>query len=143
MAGNHVGRARPHVKTPDRGDEIGLAAGARLDRQRHFRGRGQRVAPQPHRRRSGMSGHAVHADLEPGRAVDGRNDPERQAFGLQQRSLLDMRLDEGGDIVAADRVRPFGIAAERLERVAHRDAARVLLVERRPSDRFRQARASR
>ena len=60
-------------------------------------------------------------------AVD---DPERQPLGLQRRSLLDMRFDEGGDARPPDRPRPFRIAAESLQRVAHREAGRVALVER-------------
>ena len=99
MARNDVGRARPDFETADGRDEVGFAARARLDRQRHF-GRGrQRVAAEAHRRRAGMAGYSVYADLEPGRAVDGRHDAERQTFGLQHRPLFDMRLDEGGDMV--------------------------------------------
>ena len=130
MARNHVGRAGPDFQTPDGRDEIGFSARARLDRQRHFGGGGQRVAAQAHRRRAGMAGHAVHPDLEPGRAVDGGNDAERQTLRLQHRPLFDMGLDEGGDIARADRTRLFGIAAESLQGVAHRDPASVPLVER-------------
>ena len=129
-AGDDVGGAGPDFETPDRGDQIGLAARARLDRQRHFRGGRQRVAAQIHRRRAGVPGHAVDRDLEPRRAADRGDDADRQTLGFQDRALFDMRLDEGGDIVRADRSRLLGIAAEGLQRVAHRDAARVLLVER-------------
>ena len=40
MARNDIGRARPDFQTADGRDEVGFAARARLDRQRHF-GRGR------------------------------------------------------------------------------------------------------
>ncbi len=88
-------------------------------------------------------GHAVDPDLEPRRAVDRGHDAERQAFGLQHRPLLDMDLDEGGDVVGAKSSAPVRVAAEGLERVAHQDAARILLVERVLRISRRRARASR
>ena len=77
-----------------------------------------------------MSGDAIDPHFESRRAVDRGHDPERQPVGLQDRSLLDMRLDERGDAGPPDRPCPLGIAAEGLERFAHRDAARTPLVER-------------
>ena len=75
-------------------------ARALFDREHHFGRRGQRVAAQAHRRRARVAGDAVHADLEPRRAVDRGDDAERQALRLQHRPLLDMHLDEGGDVRA-------------------------------------------
>ena len=130
MTRNDIGRARPDFHPPDGGDEIGLSSGARLDRQRHLRSGRQGVAAERHRRRAGVACRAVHADFEPRRAVDGGNDPDRQPFRLEDRTLFDMRLDEGGDVRRANRTGLLRIAAERLQSVAHGDPGGVLLVER-------------
>ena len=56
QAGNDVDRARLDVQPADGGDEFVLGARARLDRQHHLGGGGERVAAQIHRRRAGVAG---------------------------------------------------------------------------------------
>src|ERR1700704_5660096 len=56
------------------------------------RGRG-RVAPQGHRHRAGVTGHAGDGDTVADRPRDRRDDPDRQALLQQDRSLFDMHLE--------------------------------------------------
>ena len=130
MAGNDIGRAGPCFEPPDGRHEIRFAPRPLFDGERHLGRGGQRVAAQAHGRRARMARDAVHADLEPRCAVDRGDDAKRQPLRLEPRALLDMRLDEGGDALAPKKERTFGIAAELDQRLAHRDAVGVALIER-------------
>ena len=68
--------------------------------------------------------------VEPRCAVDRGDDAKRQPLRLEAGTLLDMRLDVRGDTLAPKKRRAFRIAAERDQRLAHRDAVGVALIER-------------
>ena len=132
--------SRPTVATSS-----SSVARSSLDAQDHFGGRGERVVAQVHRHGAGVAGHSAHGDVEARRAVDRADDAEGQALGFEHRPLFDMQLDEGGHAARARRRQPIGIAAERLQRVAHDDSLGVPLVERallRPARRVRASRSS-
>ena len=72
-----------------------------LDRDDAFGGARQRIAPQRHRHRAGMTGHAGEADRQPRGAGDRRDHADRQIVALQHRPLLDVQFDIGEQFAAA------------------------------------------
>ena len=110
-------------------DEVGLGGrGARSSAPSRRRRRRRRDATPS--RRPGVP--AIPSTPTSSRVAPSiaRDDAHRQPLRLQHRPLLDMGLDEGGDIVPAERARLVRIAPEGLQSVAHHDAGRILLVER-------------
>ncbi len=88
-----------------------------VDRVDHPRGTDQRVAPPRHRRRPGMRLLTGDGDLVPALALGAGDDADRLARRFEDRPLLDMRLEIGGDRMAADRLGagkadPFEFGAE-------------------------------
>ena len=90
----------------------------------HPRRADQRVPAARHRRRPGMRLLAGDPDLVPALALRAGDDADRVAVGFEDRPLLDMRLEIGGDLAAAHRCgageadpRQFG---------AERDAAQIV-----------------
>ena len=75
-----------------------------VDRVDHARRTDQRVAPPRHRRRPGMRLLAGDRDLVPALALGAGHHADRHARRFEDRPLLDMRLEIGGDRPAADRL---------------------------------------
>jgi hypothetical protein len=85
----------------------------------HPRRADERVLAARHRRRPGMRLRAGDRDLVPALALRAGDDADRVAVGFEDRALLDMRLEIGGDPAAADRCaageadpRQFGAEAD-------------------------------
>src|ERR1700732_4807853 len=103
-----------------------------LDRDDTFRSTRQRVAPQHHRHRPGMAGHAGPAGSEPRGARDRAHDSDWQIEAFEHRSLLDMEFDIGQQFAARPRSRAdmVGIETELRKRIAHRNSGGILYTER-------------
>ena len=91
-------------------------------------GADQRIAPAFHGRRAGMALHAGPRDLVPALALRAGDDADRLVLPLEDRPLLDMRLEEGADRPAADRL--LAVIADLLQRLAEAHAVAVLDAER-------------
>ena len=78
-----------------------------------------------------MASQAGDGGAQAGGARDGGDDADAQCLVQQHRALLDVRLDEGGDVFAApvEALPCIGIAAEVADRLAHGDAVGIRLVE--------------
>ena len=95
-----------------------------LDGQ-HDLGRGaQGIFPVRHEHRSGMAAFAFEPNAQGRRRGDGRDGPDRNAFPLQERALLDVQFDEGGVVIPSAAARRPGRRRSR--------PARANLVERCP-----------
>ena len=106
-AGDRVARIGADLDKADRGAGIGRVGVADpVDRVDHARRADQRVAAARHRGRPGMRLLAGHGDLVPALALRAGDDADRQPGGFEDRPLLDMRLEIGADLAAADRRRP-------------------------------------
>ena len=91
---DHIGGAGHRVDIADGADQPALVGAAKfLDRNDAFGGARQRVAPQRHRHRAGVTGHAGHAHREAGGAGYRGHHADRQVLLLQHRSLLDVQFD--------------------------------------------------
>ena len=131
VAGNHVDGAGRDLQPADGADEALLAGAACLDGQHALCGRDQRVAPQGHRHRSGVSGHAGEVDDHAIGTDDGGDHADGQPFGFEHRSLLDVQfrisehvLRRTGGVADAARVE-----SESLERFAEPDSVGIGEVE--------------
>src|SRR5260370_9341184 len=102
-----------------------------VDRVNHSRGADQGGAGARHRRRPGMRLLARDGDLVPALALRAGHDADRLLGRFEDRTLLDMRLEIGGDRTAADRFRPG--KADALELGAEGDAGQII----RPSQTLR------
>ena len=88
-----------------------------VDHVDHPRRTDQRVVPPRHRRRPGMRLLTSDRDLVPALALRAGHDPDRLARRFEDRPLLDMRLEIGGDRPPTNRFRPgkanpFELSAE-------------------------------
>src|SRR5260370_1063086 len=88
----------------------------------------QRVAAALHGCGPGVAFHAGPRDLVPALALRAGDDSDRLLLALEDRPLLNMRLEEGADQPAADRL--LAVVADRLQRLAEAHAVAVLDVER-------------
>ena len=91
-----VDEIRTDLEPADRGD-LGVPE---LQRQASSEGRDlgrdvPGVAAQAHRRRAGVSGPAVDRQLGPGDALHALDDADADSLVFEDRSLLDVQLDEG------------------------------------------------
>ena len=77
-----------------------------VDRVDHPRCTDQRVAPPRHRCRPGMRLLAGDGHLVPALPLGAGHHADRLACGFEDRPLLDMGLEIGGDRTAADRFGP-------------------------------------
>ena len=104
-ASDDVGCARPGLDSAD-GRDHGIArvvAGDHFRREDHFGRPRERVAPQVHRYGSGVAGLARNGCLQAGLSNDRGNDAEGLLLYFENRTLLDVHLDEGGCLPARDR----------------------------------------
>src|SRR5208282_2290457 len=92
------------------------------------RGPGHGIAAIRHRRRAGVGILARHDHVIPALALRRGDDADRLLLGLEDRPLLDMRLEKGANLAPADG-QLSGIA-DLLERLPHRDTIGVLEAER-------------
>ena len=93
-----------------------------LDRHDAFGGARQRIAPQRHRHRAGMAGHAGEICRQPRGAGYRRHHADGKVLLLQHRPLLDVQFDIGMQFATRPRRRTdmIGIEPELLHRLAHR-----------------------
>ncbi len=77
---------------------------------------------------AGMALHAGPVDLVPALPLRAGDDADRLLLALEDRALLDMRLEEGADRPAADLLR--SVVADLLQRLAEGHAVAVLDAER-------------
>src|ERR1700704_2507506 len=87
----------------------------------------QRVAPAFHGRGAGVAFHAGPRDLVPALALRARDDADRLLLALEDRPLLDMRLEERANQPAAHRL--LAVLADLPQRLAKAHAVAVLDVE--------------
>ena len=138
-AGDRVARVGADLDKADRGAGIGRVGVADpVDRVDHPRRADQRVLAPRHRRRPGMRLLAGDGDLVPALALRAGDDADRVAGRFEDRPLLDMRLEIGGDRVPADRLWPG--KADAFEFGAERQLGRVVVArrQRRPPARTRR-----
>ena len=128
---NHVDRAREHRHLADRADEARVRFAVVLDEEHHLARRRQRVLAPAHRHCPCMAREPGDAYVEPRRAGNGGDDADRESLVQQDGTLLDVRFDVGDDIFSApvDVAPAIGVAAEGRDRLPHRDAIVVGLVE--------------
>ena len=105
---------RPVADFPRRNNELGRAH--------------QRIATAFHRRRAGVAFHAGPVDLVPALTLRARDDADGLLLALQDRALLDMGLEEGADLAAADRL--LAVVADLLQRLGKGHTVAVLDGER-------------
>src|SRR5262249_40155452 len=104
-AGNRVARVGADLDKTDRGAGIRRVRQAdAVDRVDHPRRTDQRITPPRHRRRPGMRLLPRNRDLVPALALGAGHDADRLADRFEDRPLLDMRLEIGGDRMSADRL---------------------------------------
>ena len=90
----------------DGADQAGLVGPAELlDRDDAFGGARQRVAPQRHRHRAGVAGHAGEVRRQPRGASYRRHHADGKVLLLQHRPLLDVQFDIGMQFAARPRRR--------------------------------------
>ena len=65
----------------------------RFQRSRHLGRSEQCIATEAHRCSAGMRGLPLHAHVEPADGLPARDDADRHTVLLQDRALLDMRLE--------------------------------------------------
>ena len=108
-----------------------MAFAIAFDEQHHFARCRERVLAAAHRNGARVSGETGYRHAQARRAGDRSHDADREALVQQHRALLDVRLDERDDVLAApvDIAPAIRIAAEVDERLPHRDALVVGLVE--------------
>ena len=70
------------------------------DPERHGRRTEERISAAIHRHRTGVIGLAPHRDLKVGGSRDRRDDTEARSVVLEDRTLLDVQLDEDIEISA-------------------------------------------
>src|SRR5260221_572371 len=79
---------------------------------------------------AGVTREALHGRGEARGAVDRDDGSEREALGLQHRSLFNVQFDEGRDAACAQCEETVRIAAELRQRLPERDSVGVPLAER-------------
>src|SRR5215831_6917506 len=105
LAGDRVARVRADLDKADRrAGEGRMSVADTVDRVDHAGGTDQRIASPRHRCRPGMRLLAGGVDVVPALALGAGDDADRQACRLENRPLLDMRLEIGLDWPAADRL---------------------------------------
>jgi hypothetical protein len=93
-------------------------------------GTGEGIAARGHRRRAGVVGLARQGDSEAEQTTDAGHDAEVGALLLQHRTLLDVQLEIGADVLDTARVgKALEVEAARGHRVGHAAPAPVLQVE--------------
>ena len=102
-----------------------------LDRDDAFGGAGQRVAPQRHRHRAGVTGHAGEVRRQPRGAGYCRHHADGKVLLLQHRPLLDMQFDIGMQLAAGPRRRAdmLGVEPELHHGLAHGESVSIARVE--------------
>src|SRR5262252_2301112 len=98
-ARDRVARVWADLDKADRGAGVGrMRVTDAVDGIDHPRGADQRVAPPRHRCRPGMRLLAGDGDLIPALALRPSDDADRLLHRFEDRPLLDMRLEIGGDL---------------------------------------------
>src|SRR6185437_5215162 len=87
---------RPTVPTAS-----GMLAGDGVDAVDEARGAQKRVFAQPHGRGAGVGVLAGDGDLVPAHALHALDDADHAVFGSEDRALLDVQLEQGGELVRA------------------------------------------
>src|SRR5271166_701365 len=124
-SGDGVARIRADLNKPDRGASIGrMRMADPVDCIYHPGGSDQRVAAPRHRCRTGVRLLSGDGNLVPALALRAGYDADRLLGGFEDRALLDMRLEIGGDGPAAYRFRAG--KADPLEFGAERDAGKIV-----------------
>ena len=146
LSRDDVGGAGHRIDIADGADQPVLVGPAEfLDRDDAFGGTRQRIAPQHHRHRAGMAGHAGEASpraaSRPQIAV---TTPTGEIQPLQHRALLDVQFDIGQQFAARPRGRAdmVGIEPELRQRLAHREAGAVACAEHALVERSRDGAAA-
>ena len=95
-----------------------------MDRLDHPRGTQQRVLAQAHGRRAGVRFLAPHRHLIPAHALNAGDDADHLVLGLEDRPLLDVKLEHRLELDVAG----LGLAlvADALQFIAELDALAVL-----------------
>ena len=124
LSGDDVARAGMGVQLAHRASAMRLVGVGDADHRLHqVAGRQQRVATDRHGRGAGVHFHAGHDDVVPAQAQRSGDHAHDLFLVLQDRALLDVRLEIGVHRTAAHRVRA-GVA-DGLQFVAHRQALGV------------------
>ena len=79
----------------------GMLAGDGVDAVDEARGAQKRVFAQPHGRGAGVGVLAGDGDLVPAHALHALDDADHAVFGFEDRALLDVQLEQGGELVRA------------------------------------------
>ena len=102
-----VDGSREHVADADRPHRVDRAGPAcrRFDGERDLGAGEERVATLRHEHSAGVTALAFNVDAQAGGRSDGGHDADVEAARLQDRSLLDVKLDECGIRIGAERDR--------------------------------------
>ncbi|MNQ66851.1 hypothetical protein D3C85_813530 [compost metagenome] len=126
LAGDHIARTGIGLQATDRAAGVGLMLqGHPVDRGDHRGGADQGVLAQVHRRRPGVRLDAPEVEVEPFLPEGAEHHADGLVLVLEDRPLLDMRLEIGAHRMPRHRTRP-GIA-DGVQRLADRDALGVAL----------------
>ena len=133
LARDHVDGAGQRLDAADRRHQFRHRAARALDREHALGGGGERVVAQVHGDRAGMAGHAAHRGREAAETVDRGDHAHRDALGFQHRSLLDVQLGIGMQLLAAARggIEPGRVEPEGGHRLLHRHAVAIAHAEQR------------
>ncbi len=134
LARNRVARVRRHLHFADRADRLGrVVEREALHRGNDLGGREQGIAPASHRRRAGVRIAPPERKIVPANALAADDDADGLVLGLENRPLLDVRLEQRADrMLAAGLVAEVADAPEFVAEglaVGIRSRPRVLLVE--------------
>ena len=124
LAGHHVARVGLDLHEPHRAAPVRLVAvRKRIDLGDDPGGGEQRILAQAHGRGSGVGVLAVDHHVVPAQPEGAHDDAEHLFLVLENRPLLDVRLEVGADGTAADLLRAG--EADLVERLADRDAVEI------------------
>src|SRR5712671_5273187 len=104
-AGNGVARAGADLDDANRRHARRMGEGDAIDAVDDARAAEHRVFAAVHRRGAGVALAAGDRHLEPADALDALHDADGLAFGLEDRPLLDMRLEIGAELAPAGLLR--------------------------------------
>ena len=97
-AWDHIDCARVNIKLSHRRDYITVAESVSLNGQHHLGRRSQRIGTKLHGNCTGCP-DAVHLNHKSCRATNGGHDADRKIIRLQHRTLLDMQLKIGENVL--------------------------------------------